>query len=354
MLKSINCNNCNNLDKMNILKTIIKNIIRIKDLPPIYVQLNKLKHTINLDSIKLFHKNYDGKEKNDINNKLRENIIKRVINENIPEDYYKYSLGWFNLKKSIDSFVNKIIEEDIVKNGQYKSVECKIKAGRNFNYDFDVIYNFSKEEKEQAKDERTETKIIKKVEFKFNCSKIDECPQFISISSKFNTEYAEYFYDNYIEQISKLYQTDIKISKEEYLKSVFQTSYKKHNWFQYIYENEEKYIEEKKILVNKSINDYLLSIKDTIDLNKISKKLIDTQSQKIYMCYDPSKHNISTDFINDNELSITDIKELKKNKDGMIHTIVCSTKSNTIINMLLRWRNHAGILNPAWQISIKR
>jgi hypothetical protein len=98
----------------------------------------------------------------------------------------------------------------------------------------------------------------------------------------------------------------------------------------------------------------LLSIKDTIDLEKISKKLIDTQSQKIYMCYDPSKNNICTDFINDNELSITDIKELKKNKDGMIHTIVCSTKSNTIINMLLRWRNHAGILNPAWQISIKR
>jgi hypothetical protein len=211
---------------MNILKTIIKNIVRIKDLPPIYVQLNKIKHAINLDSIKLFHKNYDGKEKNDINNKLRENIIKRVINENIPEDYYKYSLGWFNLKKSIDSFVNKIIEENIVKNGQYKSVECKIKAGRNFNYDFDIIYNFLKEEKDNVKDnlkvEVTETKIIKKVEFKFNCCKIDECPQFISISSKFNTDYAEYFYENYIEQISKLYQTDIKISKEEYLKSVLQ------------------------------------------------------------------------------------------------------------------------------------
>ena len=60
--------------------------------------------------------------------------------------------------------------------------------------------------------------------------------------------------------------------------------------FQYIYENEEKHIQEKKKIVNQSINDYLLSIKDTIDLGKISKKLIDTQSQKIYMCYDPLKN----------------------------------------------------------------
>ncbi len=360
------CINCNNLDKMNILKTIIKNIIRINELPPIYIQLNKIKHSINLDSIKLFKKNSDGKENNDLNNKLRENIIKKIINGGIPTDYYNYSLQWFNLKKSIDGFINKIIEDETSKKGQYISVECKIKAGRNFNYDFDIIYNFSKDNQKKNDEVQpeieTETEIKKKVEFKFNCCKIDECPQFISISSKFNTDYAEYFYENYIEQISKLYQTDIKISKEEYLKSVFQTSYKKHKWFQYIYENEEKHIEEKKKLVNKSINDYLLSIKDTIDLEKISKKLIDTQSQKIYMCYDPlnnnnnnnNNNNITIDCIRDDELSINGIKELKKNKDGMIHTIVCSTKSNTIINMLLRWRNHAGILNPAWQISIKR
>ena len=94
------------------------------------------------------------------------------------------------------------------------------------------------------------------------------------MSSKFNTDYAEYFYDNYIDQISKLYETDIKISRDEYLKSVFQTSYKKHKWFQYIYENEEKHIDEKKQFVNQSINDYLVLIKDNINLDKISKKLI--------------------------------------------------------------------------------
>lgn len=28
--------------------------------------------------------------------------------------------------------------------------------------------------------------------------------------------------------------------------------------------------------------------------------------------------------------------------------------SNNIYRLLLRWRNHKGILNPAWQISMKR
>jgi hypothetical protein len=341
-----NINNIININsKMNILKTLLKKIIDINSLPDIPLQINKTKYIINIDSIKLFKKNSvgDGKEKNDLNNKLRENIIKRVINSNIPEDYYTYSLDWFNLKKSINYFINKIIDDEICKYGKYEKIECKIKAGRNYNYDFDVIYNFS-----------NNTEIIKHVEFKCGASKISECPQFISLSSKFNTNYAEYFYDNYIDQISKLYETDINISREDYIKSVFQTSYKKHKWFQYIYENEEKYIEEKKTIVNKSINDYLILIKDSIDLDKISSKLLETQSQKIYMCYDPIKFKIDVDSICDNELSITNIKELKKNKNGLFNTIVCSTKSNTTINMLLRWRNHAGILNPAWQISIKR
>ena len=335
------------VEKMNILKTLLKKMIQINQLPDLSLQLNKTKYVINLDSIKLFKKFSDGKEKNDLNNKLRENIIKRIINSNIPDDYYKYSLEWFKLKDSINGFINKIVEDDISKYGNYENVECKIKAGRKYNYDFDIIYNFP-----------NNTEIIKHVEFKCGASKISECPQFVSLSSKFNTNYAEYFYDHYVDQISKLYETGAgigtDISKEVYIKNVFQTSYKKHKWFQYVYENEEKHLEEKKKLVNQSINDYLILIKDSIDLDKISRKLLETQSQKIYMCFDPVKFKIGYDYIYDNELSITQIKELKKNKDGMVSTLVCSTQSNTTINMLLRWRNHAGILNPAWQISMKR
>jgi predicted secreted protein len=38
------------------------------------------------------------------------------------------------------------------------------------------------------------------------------------------------------------------------------------------------------------------------------------------------------------------------------NTIVLQSAANpsTTFHLLLRWRNHKGILNPAWQISLKR
>ena len=45
--------------------------------------------------------------------------------------------------------------------------------------------------------------------------------------------------------------------------------------------------------------------------------------------------------------------KLKRGNHGLFNTIIFYN-DYTEIHMLLRWRNHAGILNPAWQISIKR
>ena len=70
---------------------------------------------------------------------------------------------------------------------------------------------------------------------------------------------------------------------------------------------------------------------------------------------DIAAEDISLKAIEDAQIKYAqNIIDLIKNKDGLINTIVCSTKSDTKVNMLLRWRNHAGILNPAWQISLKR
>ena len=54
------------------------------------------------------------------------------------------------------------------------------------------------------------------------------------------------------------------------------------------------------------------------------------------------------DTINIDELTVTKIEKITKN------TLVLQTNSTSKINMLLRWKNHAGILFPAWQISITR
>ena len=52
------------------------------------------------------------------------------------------------------------------------------------------------------------------------------------------------------------------------------------------------------------------------------------------------------------ELKKEDLKINKFNKINKNNTIeVISDKYK--FNLLLRWRNHKGILNPAWQISLK-
>jgi hypothetical protein len=303
------------------------------------------------------------KRNNDLYNKIRENIIKKIINKDIPDEYYLNNIKWYNFRNSLFGFLDNIIriknEWNLEINNEnnevkYKSINCRIKAGRKYNYDFDMIYHLE-----------NNIDIIKKVEFKFGTLNIEECPQFISLSSNFNNiliKYADYFYDNHLKDVSNVYNNQIEISKNDYLKYVHQASYKKHKWFDYLYEKENinklildnKDLQTKKQIVDKSINDYLELVCHDINLEEITQKLINTQNNKIYMCYNPYLETFNYDFINNNELTITNIKELKKNKDGLYNTIVCNTNSTTEIHMLLRWKNHSGILNPAWQISIKR
>ena len=345
--------------KINILRIFLN----IKNLEKIQLEVNKSKSDnkidIDIESINFFRKEVFEKKNNDLYNKIRENIIKKIINKDIPEEYYLYSLKWYNFKNSLFDFLNKIIKIENPKNlkneeEKYKSINCKIKGGRKYNYDFDIVYCFE-----------NNIEIIKKVEFKFGSLNVEDCPQFISLSSNFNTihtKYASYFYDNHLKYVSNLYDNQIEITKNEYLKHVHQASYKKHKWFDYLYEKENlnklivdnKDLEKKKQIVDKSINDYLELIRGDINLEEITEKFITTQDNKIYMCYDTQLETFNYDFIHNNELIITNIKELKKNKDGLCNTIICNTKSTTEIHMLLRWKNHSGILNPAWQISIKR
>jgi hypothetical protein len=47
-----------------------------------------------------------------------------------------------------------------------------------------------------------------------------------------------------------------------------------------------------------------------------------------------------------------DLTHVEGVKNG--NTIVVVSKAGTKHNMLLRWKNHLGILYPAWQISLSR
>ncbi len=282
------------------------------------------------ESIELFH-SISAKSDNDAHNTLREETICACINKEIPSDW-KLDIRWIELEAQITDFLNKIVETPI------KSITATKKSGRQHNYDILLKVNTEEAEKEI------------KMEFKYNSDKITNYPEFISVSSnKFiqGLEYASYFYDNYLPKIKELYKTDLDIpNKQDYLKYIYNTNYSKLPLIEYLYKNETQHIKEKKEIVDESIKTYLSQF--TLDISCLNKKLQESQDNKVFMLYKSGKFHYDT--ISKDELTVTSLKEIKNN-----NTVVCSTLNPTsYIHMLLRWKNHAGILFPAWQIKLVR
>lgn len=270
---------------------------------------------IRIEDIYLFYI-INKKEDNDSNNRIRENIIYGILSNSINEEWYLKEEKWREIKKSL---INTIIDTDF---------KIELKGGRNCNYDF--IIN------------------EKKIEFKYNCSSITKYPQFLSINSNNfikDDGYSAYFYDNYLDKIANLIKIPLP-DKNSYLKHVHNNNYNSLPFFTELKANETKIKEEKKKIVIESIHKYLKE-NLILDISAINNYFREKEKDKYYLLFKNGKFNY--DYIKKDELEIIDIKEIK-NKN----TLILNTKSNSYISMLLRWKNHLGILFPAWQISLMR
>jgi hypothetical protein len=99
-------------------------------------------------------------------------------------------------------------------------------------------------------------------------------------------------------------------------------------------------------VVNASITDYLTTYGKTIDIKSFSEKVKATQTDKIYVLWDNGKFCL--DMLSESDMSNMVYHSIR---NGNILEI---KSGKAIYGLLLRWRNHKGILNPAWQISMKR
>jgi len=294
-----------------------------------------LNTTVKNEDIDTFYKTKQCKKDNDKNNKIRERILLAIGNNKIPEEWYSDE-KWSKLKKSFDDIVISLTTEN------YDHISIEHKAGRNNNYDF-VIHFMDKEDA---------IILSRNVEFKYNCHSITKCPQFLNRASKEfvkNYCYAEYFYDNYIKEICVL--ADIPeeeiIDKKTYMKYI-------HNmkcdidFFQKLKLQETRIKKEKKKIVDRSIQQYLLNFGiDELDIEAMNTYMSDRQCDKVYILY--KNGTFHKDYITRDELTIVSIKEIK-NKN----TIVLNTKSDSTIEMLLRWKNCAGVLYTGWQVKLNR
>jgi hypothetical protein len=281
------------------------------------------------DIVTLF--NSSSREENDATNKIREGVLQICLAPPLSflEDpvhgaaWRKVSEGW------------KAILHLVAMGEPYEAIVTHPKGGRRFNYDMIIEYSPT---------------LSIKAEFKYGATCIDKLPQFLSLQAKFplfTVTYDAFFYDHYLASYVSIDPgiTEPIPSRDVYLSLVTNVS-DASPFFNMLKEREEIDKKQKAAVVNASITNYLRQYASSIDLDMLSTKLKESQANKVYiLCKDGSFYK--------EEMMLADMNTLTYEgvKNGNAIQI---RGGNTMFNLLLRWRNHKGILNPAWQISTTR
>lgn len=288
--------------------------------------------------IKYFLSKGVNKSSNDESNKIRENIITNMLN--LDDDYFndtEYGVQWKDLR---EKFMNVLFT---ICKLPYKQVDIKHMGGMTHNYDFRLQF---------LKEDNTLSKEVK-IEFKHNNTNVKDLVQFLELYDKdckstfdiCDISYAEFYYDNYLD---KYIECDSEIkeskpSKEVYLKNVCDIKYK-HPFFKDLYNNKSNKIKEKKQVANESIKTYLQNYYSTFRFEKISEKIKESQTDKVFILWDCE--NFHTQSINTESLKI---KNIIKVSDLYFDVLVDGLEYN--IRIRLNWGNNNGIANPRWKFT---
>lgn len=305
------------------------------------LKFNNNKYIIDYNSINYFVK--DIKENNDKNNKMRENIINCIINDILPHDFYKYSNRWKKLKKSIHIMINdvcKLKQLDVRNIINYKS---SIKAGRIYKYDLLLQIKYKSADI---------IELVKfKIELKFNISDAKETPQIVSpykpslyIINEKNISYEEYYYDNYLYKLCEKFDL-ITPNKDVYISTINNNNPKCIEHLKKLYKENIEFQSYAKKYSKISIEEYLSFSK--LNIEKLQKYIIESQSNKIYTLYKNGTFIIEELDISNYFIKSSELDSKYKNK------YICQINNNTNqLNCLLRWKNGNGIAFPAFQISL--
>jgi len=273
--------------------------------------------------------------KNDETNKIRENVLSGI--NKLPIKFLQdpeYGSKWNILSREWNDNIT-ILSEGI----SYTSYKIIHKGGRKANYDFMLsFYNDEAIIKQQM------------IEFKYGATDIESIPQFLSLQAKipfFSVTYDKFYYDYYLDEYIACDGsiTEPKPSLDVYLKHITNTCFDVLPFFAQLKECEENNKKEKAKIVNKSIENYLLQYGPSINIQAFIEKIKSTQKDKIYLLWNKGKFYI--DKLDD--VDTIKFKSIEKN-----NRIELISGNGNLYKLLLRWRNHKGILNPAWQISLKK
>jgi hypothetical protein len=288
---------------------------------------------MNTESIELFFKT-GTRGQNDADNKIREAIL-CFLADPLNEEYSIHE-KWNILYNRFHTALQTICATQT-----YSKVVIKTMAGRQHNYDFAAIfYDSDGVEISRAK-----------LEFKHNSKSLSKIPQILSLTDRHGLiqelSYSSYYYSNYLDaHLLAIGYDGAKPTLEEYMSLVSGIDYNKHPMFVFMKTAESAAT---KTIAKESIQKYLETHANQLNTTRLTAKLIESQQDKFFLLWDISdksnaKFNIETLSVAD--LTITRVDRIK-NKNAIV-----ALSANYEFHLLLRWRNHAGIMNPAWQISL--
>lgn len=270
--------------------------------------------------------NPSSRDQNDEYNKKREYIICKVINNQIPQHFYERDF-WKNLRIQTNKFIQNLCVKNKIHH--FKEVTCSSAGGRNKKYDFEIkIDNESYY-----------------VEWKFNCERVTDAPQFSSPmkpSQYLDISFESYFYDNHLQEIAKAGNFS-KPEKNIYLNTIHAINVKCLESYKNLYKTNEVFKKKCKSVDKKAIKNFIL--KSDVKLKILSKYLKESQKNKFYMLYKNGKINLET--INEDIFELTRVVEKKPT------SYICETKTGMKVAILLRFKNGCGLQYPALQISRK-
>lgn len=285
---------------------------------PIHVN-NRVINYIDIDYF-----NKSNRENNDKFNKKREDIIFAIITKKIPNEFYTESKKWNKIKKGIDKFISKLCKKHDIKYKDIQSIDCKYRGGRNYHYDFELTIKNN----------------TFPIEFKFNNS-----PQFVSPGkpSRFlNREFEPWFYDNYLYKIAEYGNLQMPL-KDEYCARVHSDKVECLKEFVSKYKNDKDFNKYCRKIAAEGIKKFIELTE--IYSEKLSRYLLETQKNKIYMLYDGNTFNYETV-----DESLYKIKKLiKKEPTNYIY----ETERGMKLKITLRFKNGCGLQYPAFQITRK-
>jgi hypothetical protein len=278
------------------------------------------------------------KSNNDNSNKMRELLLERIFTH-VPESHFEdetYGEKWKTVRSEWKAFIETAHPE-------HDTFEVHRKAGRGYNYDFDVVYK---------RDDDPDYRFTLPVEFKFNTPNLYKLPQILSLGCLPNVfllvSYQEYYYDNYLQEYVALDPEITPIPERSvYLSCVKGSNYNCNPFFQVLKERESFEQKKKAEVVDRSIQTYLERFGPEIRVPDVMKKIHESQANKLFAMWHRGKFTSDSLTLSLETVAATVFHGNTKN------TIRLRMPDNREFHMLLRWKNHKGVLLPAWQISIK-